>query len=40
MPRPPPPPTATYRGLGYRLVEVPRGGVAERVAFGVAEACR
>ena len=38
--RPPPPPTATYRDLGCRLVEVPRGGVAERAAFVVAEACR
>ena len=24
---------ATYEGLGYALVELPRGGIAERVAF-------
>jgi predicted ATPase len=29
---------ATYRSLGYPLVEVPRGSVAERAAFVLAEA--
>jgi predicted ATPase len=28
--------TATYRGLGYRLVEVPRGTIAARAAFVLA----
>jgi predicted ATPase len=31
---------AAYRSLGYRLVEVPRAGVAERAAFVAAEAGR
>jgi predicted ATPase len=31
---------ATYRNLGYRLVEVPRGAVAERAGFVAAEARR